>query len=299
MRLDLIAQKNLTEVMEGFDEITGTFYPGAFVARIDLTDRFLSNFNKPLRRRMLFSRPGTVFPASGTFRHPGTGDVYLIGQSRQDALGGVPHVQLNVCHLVTEGSSSGLATLYRKAPIGPADDPGWLVDTMVTRCYMDLEFRTSANEADAFEVKVSNFTAHLPENVTCEPWDFLDLHGKRYRVIDVFSDSGFSAARADLEADPRSDFILHTKGPRTYNRATHELESEGRSYNVTGVLANYQDFSAWSTESAPYVDVVIEESHIGVRPVPDSMTLELEGRTRVIKQVSSQPGERQYRLRCE
>lgn len=303
MHLGLIAQRRLVESFDGWDDATQSFVPGAFVGRIEVADRFLSNFNKPLRRRMLFTAPDVVFPASRTFRHPGTGDVYLIGQSRQDATatGGNPHIMLTVCHLVTEelNGSSGLATVYRKAPSGPETDPGWLVDSVLGRAYMDIEFRTSAAEPETYEVRVQNFFGFLPRHLVCEPWDFIELQGRRYRVVDTFADSGLAGVRVDQEEDPRQNFVLHSEGQRTYNRVTHEYDVTAAAYNVTGTILREHEFTAWSSESDDYVDVVIDKVHIGVEPTPDVMSLELDGRTRTIRQVSLQTGGKQYRLRCE
>lgn len=301
MFLHKIAARKITEPMEAWDEATQSFVPDAFVGRVDLTDRFLSNFNKPLRRRMLYTRHGTQFPPSRTFRHPGTQQVYLLGQTRSDALDGKPYVDLTVCHLVTDEpfGSSGLATIYRKAPTGPADNPGWLVEQELTKAFVDLEFRTSANEAETFEVKVENFFAFLPAHIKCEEWDFLELHGKRYRVVDTFADSGLSGLRVDEELDPRLNFVLHVEGDKAYNRATHQWDLVTAEFNVTGVLTKYRDFALWATDSESYFEVAIDREHIGFRPVPATMSLEIEGRRRVIRQVSTQPGERQYILRCQ
>lgn len=301
MHLAKIAAHKITEKLEAWDETTQAFVPDAFVGRIDLTDRFLSNFNKPLRRRALFTEFGTQFPESRTIRHPGTKQVYLIGQTRPDALDGNPYLEMTVLHLATEepGGSSGLATIYRKAPAGPSENPGWLVEQEVAKAYMDIEFRTSANEADTYEIKVENYYAFLPRNIQCKPWDYIELQGKRLRVVDTFPDSGLSGLRVDEEPDVRIDFVLKSKGTRTYNKVTHVYEEIPAEFKVTGVVIKDYEFSAWSSDAEAYIDVSIESEHIGFRPVPNTMSLVHDGRARVIKQVSTQPGTRQYRLRCE
>lgn len=300
MHLKQIAQRALNERMEGYDVATNSFVPSAFSGRIEITDRFLSNFNKPLRRRMLFSAPGTVFPASMTFRHPGTQDVYLIGQSRSDALAGDPHIQLSVCHMVTdEGTgSSGLATLTRKVAAGPADNPGWLVDQEVTKTFVDMEFRTSSNEADSYELKTGSYFGFVPVSTHCEEWDYLTLHGKAFRVIDVFPDSGLVGLKVDLEVDTRVDFTLHIQGARVYNRATNEYDSASTTRNVTGVAVRDHEFAGWKTSADSYIDIAVETKNIGFRPEPEITFVEFDGHKRLVKEVSTQPGERQYLLRC-
>lgn len=301
MHLRKIAAKRITEPMEAWDDDAQVFIPDAFMGRIDLADRFLSNFNKPLRRRMMFTEPDTPFPESGTFRHPGTKDVYLIGQTRGDARDGIHYLDMSVCHLVTDtpNMSSGLATIYRKAPEGSADDPGWLVERELGKAFIDLEFRTSANEPDMLDTKVENYFCFAAAKWVFQPWDFLELHGHRYRVVDTFADSGLAGTRVDLEPDTRVDLILHLEGQQVYDSVTHKWTTTSREYQVTGVIPNLNAFAHWASEAETYIDVVIEESHIGFRPVPGTTFVELEGVRRVVTHVSSQAGERQYRLRCK
>lgn len=300
MNLKEISLRKAHEPMEAWDEATEAFVPNSFLGRIDLTDRFLSNFNKPTRRRMLFADDQTVFPASNVFRHPGTLDVYLLGITRKDAIGGEPYVGLTMCHLVTDdqNGSSGLATITRKLPAGPPGDPGWLVDTQVARCFTDMEFRTSANEPGTTDLKIENYYAYVPRHVQCQAWDFLTLHGKTYRVVDTFADSGLSGLRIDHEEDTRLNFVLHTLGPRTYDQTTHAYTDSPAQFNVTGVLENYNDFSLWVTDTEKYMDVYFEAEHLPFPPEPGKAWLEIDGTRRAVKSVSTQSGQRQYKLRC-
>lgn len=300
MFLREIALRKAHEKMEAWDPVTETFIPSAFLARIDLTDRFLSNFNKPTRRRMLFAAHDTVFPESRTFRHPGTKDVYLLGVTRQDALEGNPYLGLTICQLVTDvpGGGSGLATITRKVVQGPPDNPGWLVDTVVGRCYIDTEFRTSADEQGTTDLKIENYYAFAPITMTFQAWDFVELHGVKYRVVDTFSDSGLSGLRIDHESDVRSDFVMEVIGDRQYDRVAHQYVDIKTSYNVTGVMQNYNDFAVWSSDADDYVDVYFEADHLPFAPVAGKTWLYLNGAKREVKRVTTQSGHRQYTLRC-
>lgn len=302
MFLKKIALRKAHEKMEAWDELTESFIPAFFEGRIDLTDRFLSNFNKPTRRRMLFSDNDVVFPPSMVFRHPGTKDVYILGVKRQDALEGQPYLALTICQLVTDtpNGSAGLATITRKLPVGPVSDPGWIVETQLARSYLDMEFRTSATEESTTDLKIENYYAYLPQHVQCEPWDFIALHGRNYRVVDTFADSGLSGLRIDLEPDTRSDFVLHIEGVRDYDRTKQEYVNSSFSYNVTGVMENYHDYALWATDADKYMDVYFEAAHVPFPfpAVPGKAHLELNGVKRTIKSISTQAGRRQYKLRC-
>lgn len=303
MFLKEIALKNADEPMEAWDPVTETWLPAAFKARIDLTDRFLSNFNKPTRRRMLFADNNVVFPESRTFRHPGTKDVYLLGTTRQDALHGSPYLGLTILQLVTDipGGSAGLATFSRKVPIGPPSDPGWLVDTEYAKAYMDTEFLTSTDEVDTTDLRVERYNAYLPISVQPVEWDFVTLHNVKYRVLDTFVDSGFFALRIDYEDDVRIDFKLIVTGERVRDKATQEWSYQERVYNVTGVMERSNDVALWTKDSETPHTLYFEEDHLPApfANVKEGMWLELDGVRKVVKSVQTQSGKRQYQMRVQ
>lgn len=303
-RTERVALRRVNEPMEAWDPVTESWLPAAFIARFDPTDRFLSNFNKPTRRRMLQAAHDCVFPESRTFRHPGTHDVYLLGITRKDSQGGNPYIGLTVCQLVTDvpGGSSGLATIYRREPVGPPDNPGWLVERVFAKAYLDMEFRTSANEPDATDLKIENYYAFLPLSVQPKEWDFIELHGVRYRVVDTFADSGFFGLRIDHEDDFRSDFELTVNGVRSIDPTTQMMVDSSVTYQVTGMLERSNQFPTWNSDSESYVDVYFETGHlpaIDFNVVRHQMWLSLNGTKRQVVSVSTQSGRRQYSFRCK
>lgn len=301
MKLKTIAAKKFTEKMEAWDPANNRWLPNSFLGRIDLTDRFLSNFNKPTRRRMLFTAHDVVFPPSLTIRHPGTKDVYLLGTKRTDARDGNPYVALTILQLVTElpGGTSGLATITRKVVQGPPENPGWLVDTVFAKSYIDTEFLSSTEEEATTDLRIERYNAYLPLNVQPQEWDFITLHGTKYRVLDTFADSGFFALRIDHEQDFRSNFILHVEGKRTMNPLTDEWESTPTSYNVTGVMEKATESALWVTDSQTYRTVYFEHDHLpfGIDLRGKDTWLELNGVKKQVKTVETQSGTRQYTLR--
>lgn len=301
MKLRKIAEKYITEEMEAWDPATETWLPAAFIGRIDLTDRFLSNFNKPTRRRMLFARVDEVFPESRTFRHPGTHDVYLLGTTRKDARGGKEYLGLTILQLVTDlpGGSSGLATITRKVVQGPPENPGWLVDTVFAKSYIDTEFLSSSEEEGTTDLRIERYNAYLPLQVQPQEWDFITLHNVKYRVLDTFADSGFFALRIDHEGDYRSDFVLHVGGKRTMNNTTHEYEGGQSTYNVTGVMEKEVEAALWASDTNTYRTVYFEEEHLpfGIDVRGKDVWLELNGVKKQVKSVETQSGNRQYTLR--
>lgn len=291
------------ERFHGYDSITEEFQDNSFSGRIDLTDRFLSIYNRPTRKRQLFVKPDEPLPESGVFKHPSTGEVYILGSGRKDARydveDGNPYVMLCMIHLVTEtqNGGSGKSEQYRKLPQGPAEDPGWLVNTKISDTFMDVEFRTNSSEAGLYDSKIANFYAWVPLITEVKQWDFLVLNGINYRVVDHFTDMGMRGLRLDQEADPRVDLVV-TVNKRVYDQEEHAFINQKTPYNVTGIIPDNQELASWGTNNSSSIQVVIEKDHIGFKPLPD-MFVTFEGRERRIKSVDTQAGEKQYRLYCE
>lgn len=304
MHLKRIALKHANEPMEAWNPATESWVPSAFEARIDLTDRFLSNFNRPTRMRMMLHDDQAVLPASRVMRHPGTHDVYIIGTTRKDARKGMPYVGLTLLRLATElpGGSAGLATITRKAPAGPVNNPGWLVATPVAKAWIDTEFLSSSEERQATDLRIERYNAFAASTADIRDWDFITLQGKKHRVLDTFADSGLFGLRLDQEEDTRQDFVLKVAGSRTMNRTTHEWDSMPElSFNVTGVIEHENDVAAWVTDTNEVITVYFEADHVPyMMPTLTGreMWLVLNGKRRVVKEMDSQPGRRQWQLRC-
>lgn len=301
MNLKKAALRWCKEPIEAWDPVTETWTQDYFRGRVDLMDRFLSNFNKPTRRRMLFAAHDAPFPPSLIIRHPGTKDVYIIGAKRQDARAGNPYVGMTILQLCTDepGTSSGYAELHRRVALGPANDPGWLVDTVIGKTFVDTEFRTSSDQEEAHDLKIENLLFYIPRTIELKAWDYIHFHGGKYRVIDSFPDSGFSSGRIDEQEDTRVNFKLIVKGNESYDDETGRWLKDDVTYNVTGVVLRDEKFALWASQSQDYVTVYIDEKNIGVVPEPNLMSLVADGVTRVIRQVSTQAGTAQWELRCE
>lgn len=302
MNLKRIALRKCNERMEAWDPVTETFIPDAFRARIDLTDRFLSNFNRPTRRRMLFADSEAVLPESRVCRHPGTKDVYLMGVTRKDALGGNPYVGLTILQLATDepGGSAGFATIHRRVPMGPPDDPGWLVNTVFARTWVDTEFLTSNDETFTTDLRIERYVAFLPMPVQPEEWDFLTLHGIQYRVLDTFADSGLFSLRIDHEKDYRSDFVL-SYTTREMDRTTHQYVDTEKTYNVTGMMEKVTSVALWATDSEDAKTIYFNAEHFptGIADKVDQMMISLNGVKRAVQAMESQAGSRQFKMRLK
>lgn len=300
MFLGSVAERWAYENVEAFDELTGQFVPLDMLVRVSLVDRFLSNFNRPLRRRMIHFKMDDQLPESHTLKVVTTGDVYIVGQERADSNETEAYHKMSLAHLVTyEGpnGSAGLAEVYRWSPDGPQEDPGWLTKKRIGQHYCDSEFRTSLNEGDLVDERIETFVFFMQKDADVDVHDQVLLNQREYRVTDTFPDSGLLQMRADREANYFVDFVIMVKNGTRYDQEAMKYVAEEKSYNVTGLMASENDYTTWSSDSDDVVMLSVNESHIGFKPEA-GMEVQWEGRKRTIRHVAHYRGERQYKLRC-
>lgn len=300
MFLEQQSYRWIGDPVEGFDPLTGEFLPLDFDVRVSVTDQFLSNFNRPLRRRMMHYPLDATLPESLTIRVVHTQDVYIMGQARRDSdHTGVYH-EMAVSHLVTdegEGSSAGVATHHRYTPDGLPEDPGWVTEKEIGQTYLDLEFRTSLNEADLTQSRIESFVAWFPRTLNVRVHDVFRFKDVEYRATDVYPDSGFVMARLDKEPNYYVDLVIKVQGERVYDDVEMRWTTANHAYEVTALLTSEHDYVTWASDSDDTLNLTIDEAHIGFRPKA-GMEVVWEGRTRTIRHVHHYRGERQYKLRC-
>lgn len=300
MFLGNIAERWVNEPLEAFDYSLDEFVPSDFVARISLTDRFLSNFNRPLRRRMLHYKPDALVPVSRVVRAPATGDVYLVGQARRDSDNSKAYHQMSVAHLVTDegdNGSSGKAEIARHVTSGTEEDPGWATLQHIENAWCDIEFRTSLNEADLVDERIQAFIAWFSMACGLRVHDTIYLHGQEYTVTDTYPDSGLLMARIDRQPAFYVNTVFRVSQGTRYDQTLRRYVADSRDYQVTARLTAGHDYTTWSTESDDFILLAVNEDHIGFRPEA-GMEVVYDGRVRTIRQVSYYRGERQYKIRC-
>jgi len=277
-----------------YDEALATWTASGLTGKIMPADRFLSNFNRPTRRRSLGLPPETAVPASNTIRVPSTGEIYFIGALRQDAQGGYAYDKIGILH-----RSETLGTVNRRAPVGPSNNPGWLVETVVASHYMDVELRSTSEVDEQKQQFEGDFFVAMPPHATPQAWDRLSIGGEDYMVELTYADSGFKFVRAIKRQDHRQDFVYHSRSAAVdYDPATGVVTDGLVNYNVTGFAMDDQlgDSNTLQTKESRLV-ITVEQAHIGVVPTTEDELTWNSQRRRVMR-VDQDFLNQQYHLHC-
>ena len=130
------------------------FVPVSDKINISVVDQFLSNFNRPTRRRMMHCNPEMELGEALTLRDDATGNIFIVGEPRTDQERSSAYVSSYLLHLVTPvpGGSAGMANVVRKVAKGPKENPGWLEPELFARTYMDVEVAAVVHETGVEEV---------------------------------------------------------------------------------------------------------------------------------------------------
>lgn len=294
MDLRKVAASFETTNFEVFNETTQLWETSTLDGKIMPVDRFLSNFHRPTRRRMFGCDPDVALPASNTIRVPSTGEIFVLGEQRQDAMLGYNYDKVVIVH-----KCDYIGTINRKAAVGPGTDPGHLVNSQVGQHYMNVELRAAQEIDEHREDYEGAYFVIMPPHADVEQWDQITIGTDNYHVQAVYLDSGFKFCRAVQRPDPRKDFTYHYRGATVdYTPATGTVTDGFVNYNVTGFMQGFkvEDLN-YTTIKSGDVKMVIRQEHIGIVPLTED-ELTLDGQRYKVKGVQQDFLEDQYILHC-
>jgi len=298
MKLSKAANYFDKESFSIYDSSTKVWTADQLQCRILPVDRFLSNFSRPLHRRMLICDSDTILPSSNTIRSDATNEVYIIGQGRYDAYSNSPYQALYMAHLVS-GASGAVGTLTRKLPSGPSTDPGHLVQTTVGEYYMDIELRATTPEKGAEHKTAGQYYMMSTPECDFTEWDYASLKGVNYRIEEGYFDSGLKFARVLQIEDDRVNLTYIRTTSFAYDQSTGKSAEVTQNYNVTGSVHDYKKVAADTKNvSEDTFKVIIPSINIGFNPQPREKVI-VSSTTHAILQVARDPLTTEWVLICQ
>lgn len=267
-------------------------------------DRFLSIYNRPVRRRQISHEPGAHFPDSMLIRNPGDGSVYLIGADRTDTDGNITVETLTTLHQVGQ-----VCTVKRRQLSESASetDPGWLEYVTVGEFYFDAELRTVSEESDLASEFVgkyftfTHFSGLEPNDVIYFP------DGQSYIVEMPYQDAGFWSARVARMKDAREDIVISkveatgttsTTGWNPYD-PDGSSGSEGQNdFDVTAWVGRSMSEPGTEHVSVNQLKIFIDKFAIGFEPTT-SHTIKVGEEDWKVREVKYNHTFEQYKLSCE
>lgn len=227
-RLAKSANTNKVEPIH-FLKADGTFSADPDIyARLSLTDRFLSNFHKPLQRRMFHTKASDPLPEDTyVFKQGITGNVYILGQEREDSDEDQSYERMSVAHLASNFSSARVEVFRYVLNQG---------DTALTResvgeHFISIEFNSGRTKANTDEDVTDKMLFYAPATLYPHLNDICEftLNGKVYSILTHHYDSGFTSGQViDVPRNIQTYYIVDpdvgydpTTGKADYFTGTH------------------------------------------------------------------------------
>lgn len=235
---------------DAYDFNTASWVPAAFRGQLKSSDTFVSIWNRPTRKRMLYCAPGQQ-PTSSVIRVPTTGEMFMVGTVQKDSIMNTSYRMVVGLHTIR-----AVAQVNRKIPVVNAGIKGWAVNTPIRTSFGDVELRSVNETQDQELANYGHFFLFMPSDEDLQRHDTVTIQGVQYYVLEVYPDSGYTAARVTSHPDERVDFVYVSKGVGAYNPATQSVSSSDTSYNVTGKLV------PMLSEDVPNQDILKERVRV-------------------------------------
>jgi len=265
-------------------------------------DRFLSIYNRPVRRRQISHEPGAIFPSTGVVRNPADGAVYILGADRTDTDGSLTIETLTTLH---EVGQTGTVTRRQLSATATPEDPGWLDQVQVGEFYFDSELRTVTEESE----QAGEFVGKYFTFTNCsdlQPNDVLTIGQDSYIVEAPYKDAGFNSARVAKLKDCRQDVVINkqqsTAGVTSskydpHNPTASSTSTDPEPFNVTAWIGSSMSEPATAMTAADELRVFIDKTAIGFRPTA-SHSVVVDGVEWSVEDVKYSHQFEQYRLDC-
>lgn len=299
MNLRRISKHFDSAEFEYLDPVT-RLWGNVFEGRLAVTDRFLSNFNRPTRKRMLYTDFDTDLAAYDIIRHRITGDVYLIGVARRDTFKMDKTTQLLICHMVTpNGLSAGIADVLRPSVTGAGDDLGWVQMLHIGNAYVDLELRATSREPGSKDTEIGMYYAWTESHWPFKDGDKLMLNGQHYIVEETAYDAELQHLRVISRDQYYIDTVFELGTSRVFDRTANKFIDAVQTRNVSGYLVTLHDSNdGYDSDVSDHAELRIRTDHIGFTPVPGmKVTLPVNNKTYSVRFVEQSEHRNQWIVR--
>ena len=296
MSIKRVAEKRRSELLLSLSP-DGTFKPWTY-GDLATVDRFLSNFHKPLQRRMLHIDPKTEIPETGVVLVKSTNEIYLISEPRDDASDNESYDRLCVLHHVS-GTSGGAVEVfnYERNDSKPTTSIAEYDKVSIGTVYLAIEYFSSKKAENSDEYYEGKFVIYSPTGTPLKKDSVFSFGGNNYKILQEYVDSSYSCALAIQQADDMQTIkYISIDSGSGYDVSTGELTLNEVEYLFSGTI-DFDSTDAYGLKkSTVYVKATELPFNLLVgRYVEDSAGF----RSKILEVSRDTNAGGQFKLRCE
>lgn len=246
-----------------WDFVSQTWRNG-FKGQIKRADNFVSIWNRPTRKRMIYAQVTTPI-ASSVVKVESTGEIFMLGSSQDDA-----HLNTGYRKVINAHEVYGPAIVTRKQPTIVSGVRSYAETIVIENTFGDYELRATDRLSDDKLLGYGEYFLFMPANSVVRDLDTVVLGGIDFYVYETYKDSGFVTCRATSKGDDRLDFDYISVVSNSYNPSTQSVTNVEVSYGSTGrIIPNKDTVDSSSEVSIKSLKIVIREDFISYQPKPN------------------------------
>lgn len=277
---------------DSYDFLSKSWVLNDFQGKIKYAPESFSVNDLASRKRMLFTAPDNP-PTSSVVRCNKINQIFLVEGVQPGLFKDRPYLNVYNIH-----QTSGAAEIWRRAPAGPSNDPGWAINTKVEDTFSDAGFdRVPTDQADIVN-QYGLYTLYFPSDSGVRAHDNVVLQGVTYFLFDVFVEQGLRVARATNKPDARRDIVYVVVTNTAYDPATLSPGQTRTNYNVT---AQIEPVAIQESDDPnvlkDMIKILIDATWIGVVPKAND-EVKVFGKTYRVEKISRNPILDQWELIC-
>lgn len=249
------------QVFDTYDKNTQAWTLNAFTGQLDLANPKVSLMNKGTRRRMLYVSPGSE-PVTGVIRVGPTNTIFLAGQQSKDVFR-ADYLR----DVISLHEAVGPAIIQRRQPVGPPQNPGWAVSSLIETTFGDYEMRSGSENQETQITQWGSWEVTLPKDSAVQEHDTVTINGRTFFIFVIFNDSGMRGCHATDRGDDRVDVVYKSLTGSGYDATTLKQTKTYDNYNVTMEITPYETMQdAGSTTNKIRMRAMIKKTWLGPAP---------------------------------
>lgn len=217
------------QVFDEYNYTTSSWELATFTGQYKLADVFLSIYNRPGRKRMLYCAPDQL-PTKTVIRVPSTGEIFMVGNVQQDSYQNTAYRAVVGLH----HSAVGPASVSRLTPAVTLGIKGWATSSLVRNTFADAEMRSVNERQDEELVNYGHYFLFLPSDEDLRRHDTVTIGSQVFYVLETYIDSGIIYARATIRPEERVNFVYTSVTSESHNVSTQVTSETTVTYNTTG-----------------------------------------------------------------
>lgn len=250
------------QVFDEYNFATSSWELETFTAQYKLADVFLSIYNRPGRKRMLYCAPDQI-PTKSVVRVPSTAEIFLVGNVQLDSYANTMYRAVIGLH----HAAVGPASVSRMTPSVSAGIKGWATSTLVRNTFADAEMRSVNERQDEELTNYGHYFLFLPSDENLQRHDTVTIGSKVFYVLETYVDSGIIYARATIRPEERVNFVYTSVTGESHDVATQTTTETTVTYNTTGKVVPLAAEDIPNTEVlSQWIRLMVLDSFISYTP---------------------------------